>query len=262
MENKKALLIDIKRCIGCQACEQACQQAHAFPVEHKATLSATAFTVLQERGDKFVRKMCLHCEEPACASACLVGALRKTSLGPVVYDARKCMGCRYCMIACPQGVPKYEWSKLAPYVKKCDMCSERVRAGQPTVCTEACPAQATVFGDREALLKEAWERIRSDSAYVPHVYGSEEFGGTSVMYLSDVPFEKLGFVLPANGNEPVPVLTANALGDTPTVIAIGGCILASLYWITQRRTEVAIAEAHEHERKSIERLSNEDETRS
>ena len=101
---------------------------------------------VQEHEGNNVRRLCMHCEEPACASACLVGALKKTSYGPVVYDKDKCIGCRYCMIACPNSVPKYEWSKLAPYVKKCDMCWERVAQGQRTACAEACPTGATFFG--------------------------------------------------------------------------------------------------------------------
>ena len=242
MANKKAILVDIKRCIGCQQCEQMCQQVHGFPVGHQAQLSETALTIVDQKNDKFVRRMCLHCEEPACASACLVGALKKSALGPVTYDSKKCMGCRYCMIACPQGVPKYQWSKLAPYVKKCDMCYDRQVAGGIPACVEACPVQASTFGERDALLREAWERIRNDSGYVPRIYGAEEFGGTSVFYISDVAFEDLGFVKPAMGSQPLPTLSAAALGETPTVVVVGGSMLAALYWITQRKRQVALDE--------------------
>ena len=242
---KKGILVDIKRCVGCQACEQACQRAHGLPEQHQEKLTDTALTVLETHDDKFVRRMCLHCEEPACASACLVGAITKSAAGPVVYDPEKCMGCRYCMVACPQAVPKYQWSKLAPYMKKCDMCSERVLAGQQTACVEACPTGASTFGNREDLLKEAWNRIRSDASYVPRIYGSEEFGGTSVLYITDVPFEKLGFVAPVLGSQPLPSLSAAALGESPTVVLVGGSMLAALYWITQRRREVALAEQNE-----------------
>ncbi len=245
MATKKAMLIDIKRCFGCLSCETACKQIHGFSTDPEPTLSDTAFTVVETRGDKFVRKICMHCEEPACASACPVGAISKSALGPVLYNADKCIGCRYCMLACPYSVPRYQWTKLAPFVKKCDLCSERIKAGGQPVCTEACPVQASVFGDRDTLIAEAWNRIRSDSSYEPRIYGLEEAGGASVFFVSDVPFEKLGFKTAPTGTQPMPTLTASALGDSPKVVIMGGTILSALYWVTQRRREVALAEAEE-----------------
>ena len=150
------------------------------------------------------------------------------------------------LVACPFNVPRYEWSKLVPYVKKCDMCAQRQAQGQPPACVEACPTGASIVGNRDEILEEAQRRIVTDSKYVKHIYGSEEAGGTSVFFISDVPFEKLGFV--AAPKQPMPVLTANALGDGPTVILLGGALLSGLYWITQRRAEVALAEAQDKER--------------
>ena len=140
-------------------------------------------------------------------------------------------------------MPRYEWTKLAPFVKKCDMCAARQVKGQPPACVEACPVQASIVGDRDEILEEAQRRILGDSKYVKHIYGSDEVGGTSVFFISDVPFEKLGFV--AASKQPMPILTANALGDGPTVILVGGALLSGLYWITQRRALVALAEARE-----------------
>ncbi len=242
----KAMLIDITKCVGCRQCEQICKQIHGFSEEHEPTLSATAFTVIEERGDKYVRRLCMHCEDPACASACPVGALKKTAQGAVRYEGNKCIGCRYCMIACPFAVPRYEWSKLAPYVAKCDLCAERVLAGKPTACAQVCPTGATLFGDRDELLAEAHKRIAENAAYVRKIYGEMEVGGTSVFYLSDVPFEKLGFVT-APMTQPMTSLSAAALGEVPTVVLVGGSLLAGLYWFTQRRREVARAEAAENE---------------
>ncbi len=239
----KAMLVDITKCIGCGACEETCKQMHGFPTEAEPVLSATALTVIEAREDKFVRRLCMHCQDPACASACPVGALKKSSLGPVTYESGKCMGCRYCMIACPFTVPRYEWTKLAPLVKKCDMCAARVTKGGIPGCVEACPTGASTFGDRSAMLEEAQRRILADSKYVRHIYGATEVGGTSVFFLSDVPFEKLGFK--AAPTQPLPVLSANALGDVPNVVLIGGTMLSGLYWITQRRRAVAAAEAAE-----------------
>ena len=212
-------------------------------MDSETKLSPTALTVVEERGDRFVRRMCMHCQDPSCASACLVGALKKTAAGPVTYDASKCIGCRYCLVACPFGVPRYEWAKLVPFVKKCDMCAGRQEKGQEPACVEACPVQASIAGNRDEILEEAQRRILSDSKYVKHVYGSQEAGGTSVFFISDVPFEKLGFV--AAPNQSMPVLTANALCDVPTVVLVGGALLSGLYWITQRRALVAMAEARE-----------------
>jgi formate dehydrogenase iron-sulfur subunit len=187
----------------------------------------------------------MHCEEPACASACLVGALKKSEAGPVTYDEGKCLGCRYCMIACPHSVPKYQWSKLAPYMKKCDMCATRLAKGQPTACAEACPVGATIFGDRDEMLREARRRILDDPKYVPHVYGEHEFGGASMLFISDVPFDKLGFVIPNGNEEPLPEVTKAALDEVPTVVLVGGTMMAGLYWITNRRREVLLAEARQ-----------------
>jgi len=243
MPKTKAILIDITKCIGCRSCEQACKQIHGFSMQSETRLSPTAFTIVEDHGDRFVRRMCMNCQDPACASACLVGALQKTELGPVIYDSSKCIGCRYCIVACPFNVPRYEWSKLVPFVKKCDMCYARQSKGQLPACVEACPVQASIAGWRDDILDEARRRVLLDSKYVKRIYGSEEAGGTSVFFISDVPFEKLGFqeVL----TQPMPVLTANALGDVPTVVLVGGSLLAGLYWITNRRKQVAWAEARE-----------------
>lgn len=247
METSRAILVDITKCIGCRSCEQACKQIHGFPKDTELKLSPAALTVVEEHGDRFVRRMCMHCQDPACASACLVGALKKQAFGAVTYDASKCIGCRYCLVACPFSVPRYEWSKLVPYVKKCDFCAARQAKGEQPACVEACPVQASISGSRDEILDEAQRRILNDSKYVRHIYGSDEAGGTSVFFISDVPFEKLGFAAPPK--QDMPILTATALGDGPTVILVGGALLSGLYWITQRRTQVALAEAREKSEK-------------
>ena len=250
MPRTRAILIDITKCIGCRSCEQACKELHGFPTQTEAKLSPTALTIVEDHGGRYVRRMCMNCQDPACASACLVGALKKTSLGPVTYDGSKCIGCRYCIVACPFNVPRYQWSKLVPFVTKCDMCYARQVQGQPPACVEACPVQASVVGWRDEILEEAQRRVLGDSKYVRHIYGSEEIGGTSVFFISDVSFEKLGFT--AAPSQPMPVLTASALSDIPTVVIVGGSLLAGLYWITNRRQQVALAEgrasANEKER--------------
>ncbi len=245
----KALLYDATVCIGCKQCEQACAEKNKLrydeTVAAEQTQSEHKFTVVLTKGEKFMRKLCMNCSDPACASVCPVGALRKTSAGPVIYEESRCMGCRYCMVACPFGVPKYEWNKLLPRVQKCTMCADRVLAGQQTACAEACPTGATKFGERDDLIQEAQQRIRDNPGkYVNHIYGLSEVGGTSVLLLSSVPFEEFGY-RPDLSQDPLPMLTYRVLSRIPDFVPLGGMLLGGVWWITHRREEVAVAEAME-----------------
>ncbi len=238
----KGLLIDITKCIGCRSCEAACKAQNNLPANEDRDLTAATYTKVMERSDRFVRKMCLHCQTPTCVSVCPVGALQKTSEGPVIYDEKKCIGCRYCMAACPFQIPRYEWSNVFPRVRKCVMCKDRVANGLPTACAEACPTGATTFGERDDLIREAQARIRQEPRkYVNHIYGLSEVGGTAVIFISDVPFEKLGFRTDLL-KEPLPTLTWKVLSKIPSFVGVGSSLLFGIWWITNRREEVLKAE--------------------
>ena len=203
-----ALLIDLTQCVGCGKCAQACKVDNGLewredqPVKGPdAALASSNWTVVHSEGSvggdgepRFVRQQCMHCLEPACVSACFVKALEKTESGAVVYDGNRCVGCRYCQMACPFSVPTFEWEETFGRISKCDFCFERTSLGKPTVCAEVCPRGALTFGRRDEMIAEAHRRIGAmPETYVPHVYGETEVGGTSVLYISDVDFELLGF---------------------------------------------------------------------
>lgn len=213
--DRMAVLVDIPNCIGCRKCEFACRQAAGFEVppvetfddksvfaEHRRPGPGSYTTVNRfanpgnPEAPAYVKANCLHCNDPACVSACLVGALRKEANGAVVYDAWKCMGCRYCMVACPFQIPTYEYDNaLTPQVRKCTFCFERQAQGEVPACVKICPNDALIYGRRSELLTLARERIRvQPDVYLDHIYGEQEAGGTSWLYLSGVPFEELGFV--------------------------------------------------------------------
>ena len=115
----KALLYDATMCIDCKQCEQGCASENHLPyndtIAAEQKQSEHKFTAVLNQGDKYMRRLCMNCQDPACVSACPVAALRKTAAGPVTYDEGRCMGCRYCMMACPFNVPKYEWGKVLPF---------------------------------------------------------------------------------------------------------------------------------------------------
>jgi formate dehydrogenase iron-sulfur subunit len=256
----KGLLIDITQCVGCGACRTACTEANKLPESEGNELSDERYTVVQERtvsnGEvRNVRRMCMHCLSPTCASVCPVGAFHRTEEGPVLYEANKCIGCRYCMMACPYGVPRYEWSSTNPRVRKCILCSPRLAQGLPTACSEACPTGATKFGNRDDLLTEAHERIREQPGlYVQQVYGELEGGGTSVLILSDVAFTELGY--PGNlPPHPMGEYTEAVLSKLPNVVVVGGSFLSGLYWLIHRRmtlTRERLATARVESDQSVE----------
>jgi len=307
INEQNGYLVDTTKCIGCRSCQVSCKQWNELEavrtqvddrkagLQNPTTMSAKTFTVVtysevendtSPGGLDYVmtKRMCMHCNEPACASACPVTALHKTAEGPVVYDADKCIGCRYCMWACPWGVPTAEWDSLAPKIQKCTMCygrsgescpesrngeayTEAQQAsfgkalGQP-ICTKACPPGALKFGKRGDLLEEARARIKADpDRYHDGIYGEHEAGGTNVLYLSPVPFQQIG--LPKVGTESYPSRSKVALGAVPAAVIGVGAALGATFAVKKRSEEVRKAEAaakpaakvehHHHEFAPIEK---------
>ncbi len=287
----KATLIDTTKCIGCRSCQVTCKQWNQLPAEltsapaaglglqNPKTLSAKTLVLIQQHEvldakapggirTVFAKRQCMHCDEPACAAACPVTAMHKTKEGPVAYDKSKCIGCRYCIAACPFGVPAAEWDSLAPKINKCDMCYARLSQEAPAEtngvalsadvrkdyasksavpsCVKQCPAKALKFGERDELLAEARRRMKeAPGKYVEHIYGEHEAGGTGMLYMSGVPFEQLGF--PQVGTKSYVAPAAAALSAVPPAVVGVGAALGGLSLIAKRREEVAKAEAREKE---------------
>jgi formate dehydrogenase iron-sulfur subunit len=247
------ILNDTTLCTGCERCVEACRKENELepdlPRPWKQSiddLSSTRFTKIERReGNHFVRRFCRHCRQPACVSACIVGALQKTAEGPVIYDSSKCIGCRYCIMSCPYGIPRYDWESSIPYVRKCILCYPRILAGKLPACVEACPEKATIFGPREDLIREARRRIKeSPDRYLHAVVGETEVGGTSVLYISDISLGFLGYG-PELDSKPLPALTWAALSKVPPLILGMGGLMTGIYWIIERRMKRA-AESARH----------------
>ena len=178
-------------------------------------------------------------------SACLVGAMQKTPEGPVIYDPERCMGCRYCLLACPYGIPRYDWDGPVPFVHKCTMCYHRLSEGGIPACVEACPQEATIFGERQTLLAEARRRLAANpDRYVQRIFGEHEVGGTSVLYISDINLGFLGWK-PDLGEQALPELTWASLKKVPPVILGVGGLMGGIYWTINRRMRLAMREGYE-----------------
>ena len=240
----KAILYDSTRCVGCQTCEFSCAEAHnlpeptGYPEAGKIRKTdETCRTVVNayetSQGEVYVKRQCMHCNQPACASACLTQAMHKTIEGPVIWREDKCMGCRYCMVSCPFDVPKFEYHSANPKITKCNMCFERQEEGKLPACVENCPGEALTFGTRRELISEARKRIAENpDTYYDHIYGETEAGGTSFLYLSPVPFEELGFNTKIQ-NSSYPALTKGFLYSVPTVFVLWPMILLGIHDATK-----------------------------
>ena len=204
------MLYDNNLCTGCKACMSACNDANGLPPDTSlseglwhmpADLNSKTKNIIKAYDDPegpgfaFVKRQCMHCLDPACVSGCPFGALDKVRWGAVTWNASRCIGCRYCEVACPFDVPKFEWDHVNPKIVKCELCfDQRLEKGQQPACTAVCPTGAVIFGARADLLKTAKDRIASSPGkyFENRVYGEHEAGGTQVLYLSTVAFDKIG----------------------------------------------------------------------
>jgi Fe-S-cluster-containing dehydrogenase component len=238
------LLYDGTLCIGCKACVAACKESNHMPAERTPLVSAVGSTetlwdapldlsgktlnvikayvdgdgAVKDRevnGYAFTKFSCYHCADPSCVSACPVSAMKKDPVtGIVSYNKDKCIGCRYCVAACPFGVPRFTYDTPFPVISKCQLCRHRMDEGKYAACAEVCPTGATLFGPVVELKKEIARRkalepgkeaefprgkvgsgdvhVKKAVKYVDHVYGEKEIGGTQVLHMSAVPFDKLG----------------------------------------------------------------------
>jgi Fe-S-cluster-containing dehydrogenase component len=257
--DRMGVLVDTTVCIGCRQCEWACRVAHDLPTEPLETYEdpapfeamrrpdATALTVVNRYPNPArpevattVKVQCMHCGQPACVSACIVGAISKEENGAVIWDTAKCIGCRYCMVACPFQIPAFEYRKaLDPRILKCDFCFERRKTGALPACVEQCPVEALSYGPREELVRVARDRVRRQpERYVRHIYGEYEVGGTDWMYLAGSDFAALQF--PALGAEPAPGVSESiqhgifAYFIPPVALY---ALLGSIMWMARHRGE-------------------------
>ena len=242
-DSAPAMLIDLSRCVGCGNCQRSCIEANDLhpTTEQQKGLSAQSYTHLDQRDleggkTRWVKRQCMHCLDAACASACPVSALHKTAEGPIAYLPDRCLGCRYCMVSCPFGIPRFDWDNgLTPEIRKCMFCIERQRQGEGPACATNCPSCALKFGARGELLKEAHARIAANPKfYVDHVYGEQEAGGTAMLYISDVPFQMLGFRTDVT-TRPLPAYTWDVMSKLPAVVGGLAVVLTGASVITRRK---------------------------
>ena len=257
--DRMGVLCDLTACVGCRSCEAACKRAHGLPAgpdspaanrpdpqEHRRP-SPESLTVVNEYKSSsdgsrktYVKVQCMHCDYPACESACIVGAISKKESGPVVWDGDKCIGCRYCMVACPFQIPSFQYdTALKPDIVKCDFCVQRTREGGVPACVEICPVEALTYGRRSALIEVARRKIETyPDRYRNYLYGEFEAGGTSWLYLANNDFKEFQF--PDLGRDPMPGTTESIQHGifayfVPPLSLYS--LLGGLMWITKKRKE-------------------------
>ncbi|MFH1514639.1 MAG: 4Fe-4S dicluster domain-containing protein [bacterium] len=255
----KALMHDMTQCNGCRGCQVSCKQWNGNPAgkstffagpgyQNPADLNANTYTLITynevKRGDRFDwvfgKLSCKHCVEPACVQICPVEAITKTDKGAVIIDRETCIGCQQCATVCPFDTPRYDQAGDGK-MHKCWMCFDRLEAGDVTACAKTCAPKAIILGERDDVLKEAKQRITAHpDLYINHIYGQEEAGGTCVFYISNVPFDDLGFPQSVP-KHPITVARAEivpSIIDINPAVLVASVAVAGVGWVIRRRTEI------------------------
>jgi len=265
------VLVDLSRCVGCRSCEAACNKEQNLPAPEKPFNDFSVFDEMlhgqQRRTDEtrytivnryeipgrehplFRKIQCNHCQEPACLTSCFVNAYTKTPEGAVIYNVDVCVGCRTCMVACPFYIPAFRYSSaFHPRIMKCVFCHEtRLTKGLPPACVEACPQEALTFGRRTDLVAVGKQRIRENpGAYVDHIYGEHEAGGTAWMYISPAPFEQVGFDTSVP-KEPILNYVKDFLSIVPMVLTVWPALFAGFHLLATRKDKMEQQKKNEGE---------------
>jgi Fe-S-cluster-containing dehydrogenase component len=259
---RNGLLHDTTLCVGCRSCEVACKEVNGLPpsevpLDDKSAFddyrrtTDTAYTVVnryreatEDAPPVYRKQQCMHCNEPCCASVCFVKAFTKTPEGPVLYNPDVCVGCRYCVMACPYYALAYEYEEaFTPRVVRCTMCYPRIKEGLDPACADACPTGAITYGKRDDLIQVARDRIRKHpDRYIDYIFGEHDFGGTSWLVIGGLTSGELGLHDDAS-HIPLPELTSGFLSAVPLVLTMWPGLLLGFYAFTKRREKIAHEEA-------------------
>ncbi len=214
---RMARLIDITRCTACRGCQVSCKRWNELPGEigdftgsyqSHPDLSPNRWTMIKFYEEKkptglewhFRKTTCMHCGDPGCVKACPNGALVKTESGAVKRIEEKCIGCGYCVKACPFGIPKID--TIAKKMKKCTFCYDRIENGLTPACVKTCVPGAISYGTREEMITLADTRLAQARKRYPQaqIYGKDELGGLGVIYI--LPDSPANYGLPVDPKLP------------------------------------------------------------
>ncbi|MDQ5987303.1 MAG: formate dehydrogenase iron-sulfur subunit [Syntrophus sp. SKADARSKE-3] len=233
-------LIDVSKCTGCRGCQLACKQWNQQPAkqtvhygsyQNPPDLQSNTWMLIrfQEVAEKnsvkwlFRKDGCMHCTDAACVKVCPSGALYHTEFKSVSVNHDRCIGCKECVSSCPFDIPRYD--RVTDKIYKCDLCYSRLQADLIPACAKACPTGAVTFGEKAAMIKKAYDRVKvlgGDAS----VYGDKYVGGTHVIYVLQEKanvYEKL----PRNPSVPLTVIVWKDLLKPLSLLAAGGVIAGS-----------------------------------
>jgi len=239
---KRAMLYDANKCVGCRACQSACKSwnklreesvGYGGIYENPGSLSGTTWTLIKARelglngtNRLFFRKyQCFHCTEASCEAVCPVAAISHNNEA-VVINQKLCIGCGYCVQACPFDVAHRD--EETGTSRKCTLCVDRTSKGLNPACVEACPAEAVIWGDRSEFIAEGKRRVQSLVASgweKATLYGENGLGGLTVLYV--LPESASVFGLP----EFPRMATHNVWGQWVSGVIAAGAIAAIPFWL-------------------------------